>query len=288
MAVHRHTPTVPTGRGQLVIALFLTLAMMVIEVIIGLMSGSLALVADGGHMLADASALSFSLFAAWIASRPASSEKTYGYYRSEILAALANGLMLWVMVVWIVVRAVQRLRHATAVEPGLVLIVAIAGLLVNLLNGWVLFQGAKTNLNVRGAWLNVMSDAVGSVGVIIAALVIRRNGWMAADPIASLVIACLIAASSWTLIKQSIHVLLEGAPQHLRTEDVAAALQRVPGVCEVHDLHLWTITTGLDAMSGHVIIENLGQSPAVLEQLTVVLRERFGITHTTLQLEPRK
>lgn len=270
------------------IALGLTAAMMVIEFIAGWRSGSLALLADAGHMLADASALALSLFAAWFAAKPATPEKTYGYYRTEILAALANGLTLWLIVIWIYVRAIYRLQHPVSIPSGLMMIVAGIGLVVNVFCGSLLKTERAASLNVHGAWLNVMSDALGSVGVILAGLMIRWFGWAIADSLASMVIGLLITLNAWNLVTQSVNILLEGTPRHLRIPEVIEAMRAIPGVHEVHDVHLWTITTGLDAMSGHVIVEEVSQSAAILSQLNTLLSERFHIAHTTFQLEPHQ
>ena len=281
---HRRAST--GGERELRIALGLTLATMVIEMLVGWWFGSLALIADAGHMFADSSALALSLFAAWFSMRPATTEKTFGYYRTEILAALANGAALWLMVIWIYARAIARLRAPAPVNGGPIMAVAAFGLAINLLSGWLLRRGRSASLNVEGAWLNVMSDALGSVGVIIAGALIWWRGWIAADPIASMVIGVLIALNSWTLISRSINILLEGTPSHVRIPDLVAAMRGIPGVREVHDVHLWTITTGMDAMSGHIIVDDIGRSEAVLAGLQQLLADRFSIAHTTLQLEP--
>jgi len=287
MSIHEHERAHPGGERELRVALLLTAAMMVIEAVVGWMSGSLALLADAGHMLTDTSALALSLFAAWFSTRPATPEKSYGYYRTEILAALANGVALWLIVIWIYVRALSRFAHPITLQTGPLLAVAVLGLSVNLFVGVMLMGKRSASLNVQSAWLNVMSDALGSIGVIIAALAIRWFGWTIADPIASMVIGVLIAANSWNLVKQSLNVLLEGTPSHVDMREVTQAMRTVPGVCEVHDVHLWTITTGMDAMSGHVIVEDVGRSADILERLNALLTQRFGITHTTFQLEPR-
>ena len=288
MNADRHQRLASGGQRELRIALVLTASMMVVELIAGWLSGSLALLADAGHMVTDASALALSLFAAWFAAWPATPEKTYGYYRTEILAALANGAALSLIVVWIYVRALYRLRHPMLVPSGLMITVAVIGFLVNLLCGWVLKKERGRNLNIQSAWLNVMSDALGSVGVIVAGLLIRWYGWAAADPVASMIIGVLIALNAWHLVEQSVNILLEGTPKHLRIPEVAAAMRSIPGVQEVHDLHLWTITTGMEAMSGHVIVEDVTRSTDILSGLSALLSERFGIAHTTFQLEPRR
>ena len=190
-------------------------------------------------------------------------------------------------VVLICVQAFHRLQHPLMVSGGLMMVVAVIGLAINLFCGWMLRNVRLTSLNVQGAWLNVMSDAVGSLGVIIAGLLIRWFGWTMADPIASLLIAALITVNAWNLVKQSVNILLEGTPGHLQIPEVIDAMRKIPGVREVHDVHLWTITTGLDAMSGHVMVDDLHHSVEILAQLNALLSDRYDITHTTFQLEPR-
>jgi cobalt-zinc-cadmium efflux system protein len=287
MSVHPHRRKGPSGAWELGLALAITVSVMLIELIAGYLSGSLALLADAGHMLTDASALSLSLFAAWVATKPATPEKTYGYYRTEILAALVNGVALWLIVIWIYVRAFSRLQHPLEVHTTPMLLAACLGLVANLASGRILFRARTRNLNIRGAWLHVLGDALGSCGVITAGLLMRLRGWTIADPLASLFIGLLIAISSGVLVKQSVNVLLEGTPTHLDVTSIARAMRAIHGVHEVHDLHLWTITTGLEAMSGHVVVEDLAEGPAILTALEQLLSERFGIAHTTFQLEPR-
>ena len=269
------------------LALLITVSFMVVELVAGLISGSIALLADAGHMLTDVSALSLALFAAWIATKPATPEKTYGYYRTEILAALVNGVALWLLVAWISVRAIDRLQHPPTIQTGPMLVAAVLGLLANLTSSFILSHARARNLNIRGARLHVLGDALGSCGVITAGVLVRVKGWTIADPLASLFIGLLIAISSWVLVKQAVNVLLEATPAHLNMAHVIQAMREVDGVQEVHDLHLWTITTGLEAMSGHIIVERLAEGPAILGALNRLLSERFGITHTTFQLEPR-
>ena len=270
------------------LALLITVSFMVVELVAGLISGSIALLADAGHMLTDVSALSLALFAAWIATKPATPEKTYGYYRTEILAALINGVALWLLVAWISVRAIDRLQHPPTIQTGPMLVAAVLGLLANLTSSIILSRARARNLNISGARLHVLGDALGSCGVITAGVLVRVKGWTIADPLASLFIGLLIAVSSWVLVKQAVNVLLEATPAHLNMAHVIQAMREVDGVQEVHDLHLWTITTGLEAMSGHIVVERLAEGPAILGALNRLLSERFGITHTTFQLEPRQ
>lgn len=285
MSIHPHRREGPSGSRQLGAALAITISVMIIEAIAGVLSGSIALLADAGHMLTDASALSLALFAAWIATRPATPEKTYGYYRSEILAALVNGVALWLLVAWIWMRALQRFHHPPEVHAVPMLAAATLGLFANLLSAAILSKTTSPTLNIRGAQLHVFGDALGSCGVIASGLLIQLKGWRVADPIASVFIGFLIALSSWVLVKQSVNVLLEATPAHLNLTQIIQAIREVPGVHEVHDMHLWTITTGLEAMSGHLLIDRMAEGPAILEAVNRTISGRFGITHTTFQLE---
>ncbi len=274
------------GQRQLLIALLMTVGFMLVELVIGYLSGSLALVADAGHMFTDASALGLSCFAAWISTRPATPEKTFGYYRTEILAALVNGVVLWLLVIFIYVQALQRLHQPQPIQSGPMLAVAILGLAVNLLSSRILLKANDESLNVQSARVHVLSDALGSIGVIVAAVLIRWRGWTVADPLASLLIGLLVAISSWTLVKRSVNILLEGAPPHLSVPYVTHVIRNVPGVREVHDVHVWTISTGLEAMSGHVVVQEITEGPTILQAINGLLADRFGIHHTTFQLEP--
>ena len=285
MSIHPHRPEGPSGTRELRLALLITASFMLVELVAGLLSGSLALLADAGHMFTDASALALSLFAAWIATKPATPGKSFGYYRTEILAALVNGVALWLLVILIYVRACYRLQHPPEVLTGPMLVAAVLGLAANLASSRILARAGTRNLNIRSAQLNVLGDALGSCSVILAGLLMRFKGWWQADSLASFFIGFFIAVNSWVLVKQSIAVLLESAPDHLNTDRILQAIRDVEGVREVHDLHLWTITTGLEAMSGHLLVEDLAKGPQVLEALNRTLAERFGITHTTFQLE---
>lgn len=281
---HHHTPTRQTSLRRLATVLCLVCVYMVAEVVGGLLTGSLALLADAGHMLADAGSLALALFALGIATRPRTAERTFGYHRTEILAALVNGVTLVVIAVLIVVEAVERFQQPREVIPGPMMAVALGGLVVNLVGLWLLAGSRGDSLNVRGAWLHVVSDALGSVQALVAGGLIWAFGWQWADPLASLLIAGLIAWSARPLLAESVHVLMEGTPRHLDAEDVAAALRDVDGVEDVHDLHLWTITSGFESLSVHARVTRRDRDDA-LSELREVLRRRFGIHHSTIQLE---
>ncbi|MBI2827025.1 MAG: cation transporter [Planctomycetia bacterium] len=266
--------------------LVLVLVYMVAEVVGGLASGSLALLADAGHMLSDAGALGLSLFAGWIARRPPTPRRSYGYYRAEILAALVNGAALGAISLVIIVEAYRRLRQPTEVAGPLMLGVAVGGLVVNALGLWLLHPGRSSSINVRGAWLHVLSDLLGSVAAILGGIAIWAFGWYWADPIASAAIAILIVYSSWGLLKEAIAILMEGTPGHVDLDEVREAIAAVDGVRAVHDLHIWTITSGMESLSGHVVVDD-GRGPSgLLMELAALLRERFGIDHVTIQVEP--
>jgi cobalt-zinc-cadmium efflux system protein len=274
----------PSVTRALQIALGLTLALMVAEVIGGMLSNSLALLADAGHMLTDAGALALSLFVAWMCRQPSGPEKTYGYLRWEILAALLNGATLLLISFWIVWEAVSRFRAPEPIAGGLMLGFAIAGLVVNAIAVWILHGVNRDSLNVRGAYLHVLGDMLASGGTVVAALLVRLTGWVAADPIASLVSTVLIVGSAWRLVREAVDVLLEAAPPHIALEAVRARLESIPGVESVHDLHVWTVTSGVVAMSVHAIVRQPEHHQGVLESAHDLLQE-MGIHHVTVQLE---
>jgi cobalt-zinc-cadmium efflux system protein len=236
-------------------------------------------------MLTDAGALALALFATWVAARPPTPEKTYGYYRAEILAALVNALVLLVVAGAILAEAWQRLREPASVLAGPMAVVAAAGLAVNLTAAWLLHRDAETSLNVRAAYLEVLGDALSSLAALGAAGVVILTGWVVADPLAGVLIALLIVPRTWSLLRQAVNVLLEGTPPHLALEEIEAAMCAVPGVLRVHDLHVWTLTSGREAMSAHVVVADVRESDRLLEALHAVLHARFGIDHTTMQLE---
>jgi cobalt-zinc-cadmium efflux system protein len=277
---HAHGGSVPA----LSWALGITLLFTVVEAVGGWMSGSLALLADAAHMLMDAGALGLALFAAWIVRRPPSPMRTYGWYRVEILAALVNGALLLAVTAGIVVEAVERLLHPSAIRADVMLVVASAGTVANIVSALVLHRSRGENLNMRGAYLHVVSDLLGSVAAIVAALIIRATGWLAADPLLSIALSVLLTVSSVRLLWQAVDVLLEAAPRHVDMVALQAAVAAVPGVERVHDLHVWTVASGLIAMSGHCVVPDLTQQDMALSEITARVKG-FGIGHVTVQLE---
>lgn len=287
---HHHGPSAADmknarNRRRLFIVLVLTLGYMGAEVVGGYLTGSLALLADAGHMLSDSGALALSFFALWVAQRPPDKERTFGYHRVEILAALAHALTLFAVAGFVLWEAIERLSAPQPVEGSIMLLVAVGGLLVNLVGLYVLHGGQKDSLNVRGAWLHVMTDALGSVGVIVSAGLVWAFGFNLADPIASIVISVLVLLSAIPLLKQALAILMEGAPSHIDVTEVQAALAAVPGVQGVHDLHVWVISEGRDCLSGHVVVGENQDNQSLLKQMQGLLSERFGVQHVTLQLE---
>ncbi len=281
---HQHGRA-PESRRSLTIVLALTAIYMVAETIGGWWTGSLALLADAGHMLADVAALMLALMAVWFAARPATPNKTFGYYRLEILAALVNGVALILISLIIVYEAYQRWFAPTKVRSIAMTIVAAGGLLVNLICAYLLHQDRDQDLNIRGVWLHVIGDALGSVAAIIAGALITLFGWNAADPLFSIIIAMLIVWSSWNLIRDATNVLLEGTPAHINLAAVEDAILQTDGVAAVHDLHIWTITSGREALSAHVIHAQSISQPGLLKELRTKLHDRFGVDHLTIQME---
>ena len=270
---------------RLLIVLVLTAFYMVAELVGGVLSHSLALIADAGHMLSDVAALGLSLFAAWISRRPATPRRSYGYYRTEILAALANAATLIAISVWVCVEAYRRLHAPPEVAGLTVMVVAAGGFVINVAGMWVLHGGREENLNIRGAWLHVATDALGNIGTVIAGALVAYAGFAWADPVASVLIALLVLWSSWALLAESVEVLMEGTPSGIDADRVRESLHRVRGVQAVHDLHIWSITSGQVALSAHVEVDGCRPDREVLPELCGALRDSFGITHVTLQLE---
>ena len=267
-------------------ALILTSVFLVAEVVGGILSNSLALLADAGHMLTDVGALAFSLFVAWLARQPATPRRTYGYLRFEILAALLNGAALLAVSALIIWEALGRLRNPEPVETGVMFIVAVGGLVVNIVAARLLHGSAGHSLNVRGAYLHVLSDLLGSVAAIAAALCARYFGWLLADPVASILMTALIVRGSWKLVRESVDILLESTPAHIDVEEVRHALEAIDDVESVHDLHVWTLTSGVVAMSAHAVVREAAVHQPALEAMTARAGE-MGIHHTTIQLEKR-
>jgi cobalt-zinc-cadmium efflux system protein len=270
--------------SSLRLALTLTAVLLVVEVVGGLISNSIALLADAGHMLTDVAALGLALFVAWFSRQPSTPAKTYGYMRWEILAAFINGSTLLLISAWILWEAVTRLRVPEPVQGGLMLAVASAGLVVNIVAARILSTGSSHNLNARGAYLHVLGDLLASIGTIVAAILIRFTGWLMADPIASMLTTVLIMIGAWRLVRESIDILLESAPAHIPLPAVRGQLEAIPGIESVHDLHVWAVTPAVVAMSAHCIVREPDRQQHVLEHIHDAMR-LFGIQHVTIQLE---
>jgi cobalt-zinc-cadmium efflux system protein len=288
---HSHAHAVALGDARsmraLRLALALTLVVLVAEFVGGLAANSLALLADSGHVLTDAAALALSLWVAWFSRQRVSPSRTYGYLRLEILAALINGATLLGISAWIVVEAVMRFRNPEPVVGGLMLWVAVAGFAVNSIAAWLLHPVNDTNMNVRGAYLHVVGDLLASLGTIVAAVVIRYSGWLAADPISSLLTTALIIRGAWGLLKEAVDVLLESSPAHIAIDDVRRSLESIPGVESVHDLHVWTVSSGMVALSAHAVVPMSDRQQEVLE-CACDRMSHMGIHHVTVQIEQRE
>lgn len=276
---------VERDKTSLVIALGITGSIFVVELVGGFLANSLALLADASHMLTDIAALALSLFAIWLAARPAPPQKTYGYYRLEILAALVNGLLLALIALFIFYEAYNRFLSPQKVEGGLMLGVAVVGLVANVASAWVLSSHVQESLNIRAAFAHVMSDAAASLGAVAAGAIILTTGLVVADPVISAVIGVLIIYNASHLLLEAVEVLLEAAPAHISLRAVEETILEASGVKSVHDLHVWTVTSGLVSMSGHVVVEDAANRQATLQQICAALEKRFKLTHCTLQLE---
>lgn len=292
---HDHSPApalTATGkhRRRLIAVLAITLGVVMVQVAGAALSGSLALLADAGHMLSDAAGVFIALLAAWIASRPASDARTYGYQRAEVLAALANALILVVIAVVVFIEAIRRIGTAPEIQTGIMLYAALVGAAANLVSLLILRSGQKESLNIRGAYLEVLGDLVGSVAVIAAAVVILFTGFHAADVIASVLIAVMILPRAWHLLRDVVDVLLEATPKGMEVQMIREHIMSVAGVVAVHDIHIWTITSGVPVFSAHVVVEDDALSARgadqVLDRLTSCLGAHFDTAHCTFQLEP--
>jgi len=270
-------------------ALGVTLALIggytVVEVVGGLLTGSLALLADAGHMLSDTMSIGLALFAGWLARRPATLQRSFGYRRAEILAALANGVTLVAVAIWIFVEAYQRLSDPPEILGWWVFAVGGAGLAVNLAGAAILGRVGEENLNVQAAYRHVLVDIAGSVGVITAALVVVTTGWRYADPLIGTAIGLLVLVSSWTILRDSVAILLEETPAGIDAREVGRRMAAAEGVVEVHDLHIWTITSGFPTLSAHVLVRRGDDCHARRRELEQLLKREFGLEHTTLQVE---
>lgn len=286
---HHHSYSVGNGSGKrdLLIALSITVLMMAAEAIGGLISNSLALLSDAGHMLTDNLALLLSFFAMKFAAMPATDRKTFGFYRLEILAAFVNGIALVLMSFYIMYEAYQRMITPQPVAGGLMLLVAGIGLAVNIVGAIVLNKHKHTSLNIRGAYLHILGDALSSVGVVIGGAVIIYTGWYLIDPILSVLISLVIIYSAWALVKESVSILLESVPSHISIAAVAEEIEKIEGVREAYHIHVWTITSGVYAMSAHIIIDDqlVSRSRELLEKIRSVVAVRFSVLHSTIQIE---
>lgn len=283
---HTHGMQREGNKKSLTIALVITFGIMIAEAVGGWTTNSLALLSDSGHMLSDTGALALSLMAVWFTSKPASPSKSYGYYRFEILAALFNGLALFAIAVVIIWQAYSRFMEPPVVDSGPMMLIAFVGLVANLASAWVLLrQGdVKGNINLRSAYLHMISDALGAVGAILAGFFMYQFGWYIADPIISVVVSLMILKGAWSVVRQSIHILMEGAPGKADIDKIAAALAVIEGVVNVHDVHVWTVTSGHEVFSCHMLVRKGISSSRVLAQAVPLMEKQFGIRHTTIQV----
>lgn len=282
---HSHGPRSAGSTNKLKLALVLTAVYMFAEVIGGWIANSLALLADAGHMLTDVAAMSLTLGAIWFASRPATAKKTFGYYRLEILAAFINGIALVLISLWVIYEAYERWQSPPEIKGFELTSIAIGGLIINLICAWLLHGNHEHDLNMRGAWLHVIGDALGSVTAIGAGILIIAFGWLWADAASSVLISLIIIVGAWNLIKESVNVLLEGTPAHINLKAVEEAIRTTENVEDVHDLHVWTITSGMEALSVHIIHQETVSQKVLLQNIRAKLHDEFGIDHLTIQME---
>jgi cobalt-zinc-cadmium efflux system protein len=278
-------------RGRLLTVLAITAVVLAAEVVGGVITGSLALLADAGHMFTDVAGLGLAVLAVTFAAKNPTAQRTYGYYRLEILAAVVNGMLLFAIAAWILVEAWQRFTHPGTIEGGLMLVFAAVGLVANLVSMLLLRRGAQASLNVKGAYLEVLGDLLGSVAVIAAAAVITATGWLAADPLASVLVALMILPRTWALLREAVDVLLEATPKGIDLDEVRRHILGTPGVVDAHDLHVWTITSGMPVLSVHVVADDTALASAcgdgrILDDLGHCLADHFDIEHSTFQVEP--
>lgn len=289
-AGHGHATATGRHRGRLALVLAITLVVLVVEVVGALLSGSLALLADAGHMLTDAAGIGMALLASTLAARPPTLQRTYGWQRVEILAATANALVLMAVAVFVIVEALRRIGSPPEISSGLMLVVASIGLVANVVSLRLLHAGRGESLNVRGAYLEVLGDLLGSAGVVVAAVILALTDWWVVDPIASIAVALLILPRAWLLLRDALDILLEATPRGVALSDVRRHILSVPGVRDVHDLHAWTITSGMPVLSAHVVVDDevltTGCGPSTLDRLQDCLAGHFDVGHSTFQLEP--
>ncbi|MCF6093036.1 cation diffusion facilitator family transporter [Microaerobacter geothermalis] len=283
---HDHAHVRTTNKKLLTIALLITISFMIAEIIGGILSNSLALLSDAGHMFSDAFSLALSLIAIRFTTKPPTPQRTYGFYRFEILAAFINGVTLAVIAVYIYFEAYQRIISPPEVQGNTMLLIAFIGLLANIAAAWVLTRGnTAENLNMRSAFLHVLGDMLGSIGAIAAGLLIMFFDWYIADPVISIIVATLILFSGWRVTKESVHILIEGSPKHIDVNELNDKLHTIKGVVSIHDLHLWTITSGMESLSCHIVIDPDADPQQILLASKKLIHDAYGIDHVTLQLE---
>jgi len=273
------------NKKLLLAVLALTFTFFVVELFGGLWTNSLALLSDAGHMLSDIAALGMGLFAIWISLKPAHQKKTFGYYRAEILAAFINGAALVVIAIIIFREAFERIQDPEPVKSIPMLIIAVVGLIINLLGVYILSKGEKENINIRGVFIHILGDALGSVGAIVAGMVIWLKGWNWFDPLVSFFIGSIIIYSAWRLLWDTVHILMQGVPRHIDAEKIKQSMLSVEGVKGLCDLHIWTLTSHVDMLSAHVVVNDMSQSMAILKNLQHTLQEGYGLEHITIQIE---
>ncbi len=282
---HAHRYVRERGKSRLRLVLVLTSLFFVVEVLGGLWTNSLALLSDAGHMLSDMFALGLSLFAFWLSSRKPSPTKTYGYYRFEVVSAFINGVLLILIALWIFGEAYSRFQEPAAVKSVPMLVIAVLGLMINLLGIYLLHEIGTKNINIRGAMFHLIGDAAGSVGAITAAIAISLTGWTFFDPLVSVLIGLLIIYSAWRLLWDVVNILMQGVPPHIDLDGIKQEMLSVDGVIGLCDLHIWSLTSEVESLSAHVVVEDMGRNKEILEKLTCLIRDRFGINHVTLQIE---
>jgi len=282
---HTHRYVRERGKSRLRLVLVLTSLFFVVEVLGGLWTNSLALLSDAGHMLSDMFALGLSLFAFWLSSRKPSPTKTYGYYRFEVVSAFINGVLLILIALWIFGEAYSRFQEPAAVKSVPMLVIAVLGLMINLLGIYLLHEIGTKNINIRGAMFHLIGDAAGSVGAITAAIAISLTGWTFFDPLVSVLIGLLIIYSAWRLLWDVVNILMQGVPPHIDIDGIKQEMLSVDGVIGLCDLHIWSLTSEVESLSAHVVVEDMGRNKEILEKLTCLIRDRFGINHVTLQIE---